>query len=67
MNQLKLDLIVSKIVELSTKEESNDPVRNLHSIALAIDNKIESIMKDMREIERRINDNVNSKSNDGSI
>ena len=63
----KLDLIVSQIVELSTKEKSDDPVRNLHTVAVAIDNRIESIMKDMREIERGNYDNINSKSNDGSI
>ena len=63
----KLDLIVSQIVELSTKEKSDDPVRNLYSIMIVIDNRIESIMKDMREIERGNYDNINSKSNDGSI
>ena len=54
MDSSELGLIVSKIVELSTKEKSDDPVRNLHSVAVAIDNRIESIMNDMREIERRM-------------
>ena len=54
MNTSKLDKIVSQIVEISTKEKSDDPVRNLHSVTIYIDNRIESIMKDMREIERRM-------------
>jgi len=55
MNTSKLDKIVSQIVEISTKEKSDDPVRNLHSVTIYIDNRIESIMNDMREIERRRN------------
>jgi len=54
MNNSRLDPIVSKIVELSTEEKSDDPVRNLHSVTVAIDNKIEFIMCDMRETERRM-------------
>uniref|UniRef100_A0A6H1ZCM8 Uncharacterized protein n=1 Tax=viral metagenome TaxID=1070528 RepID=A0A6H1ZCM8_9ZZZZ len=49
----QLDLIVSQIVELSLEEESNDPVRNIHSVCLNVDNKIEAIMCELREQERK--------------
>ena len=49
----QLELIVSSIVELSLKEKSDDPVRNIHSVCVSVDNKIETIMKDLREQERK--------------
>lgn len=49
----QLDLIVSQIVKLSLEESSNDPVRNIYSISIDIANKIENIMRDIREQERK--------------
>lgn len=54
MKASKLDLIVSQIIELSLEENSDDPVRNIHSITVSIDNKIEAIMRDIRHQERQI-------------
>jgi len=48
-----VDEIVSQILELSLEEKSNDPVRNLYSVCLSVDNKIESIICKLREQERR--------------
>ena len=53
MQASKLDLIVSQIIELSLEEKSDDPVRNIHSVTIVIDNKIESIMNGIREQERQ--------------
>ena len=55
MNEMasKLDLIVSQIIELSLEQDSNDPVRNIHSVSVDVDNKIENIMRDVREQERQ--------------
>ena len=50
----KLDLIVSQIVELSLEQDSDDPVRDIHSVSVDVDNKIENIMRDLREQERRL-------------
>ena len=52
MSLLKLDLIISQIVELSLEEKSNDPVRNIYSVCINISNKIDSIMCELREQER---------------
>lgn len=49
----QLDLIVSMIVELSLEEKSDDPVRNIYSVTINIANRIESIMRELREQERR--------------
>ena len=51
--QTSIDLIVSQIIELSLDQGSNDPVRNIHSITIEIDSRIESIMRDLREQERQ--------------
>lgn len=53
MKASKLDLIISQIIELSLEETSNDPVRNIHSVTIVLNNMIESIMKDIREQERK--------------
>jgi len=52
MNSPTLNLIVSKIAELSLEEKSDDPVRNIHSIMIRVDNEIESIMCELRKQER---------------
>jgi hypothetical protein len=41
------------IVELSLEEKSEDPVRNIYSVTIAVDNRIENIMSELREQERR--------------
>lgn len=56
MKPSKLDLIISQIIELSLEENSDDPVRNIHSVTISVDNKIETIMRDIREQERRAQD-----------
>ena len=53
MKDSRIDLIVSQIVELSLEKKSPDPVRNIHSISLTVDNKIEDIMRNLREQERK--------------
>jgi len=44
--------IVSKIVELSLNESSDDPVRNIYSVHLKVSNGIGNIMRDTLKQKR---------------